>query len=533
MANLVISGDSSGSITLAAPAVSGTTILTLPTTTGTLVVTGGAQTIEFADGTVSAPSITNSGDTNTGIFFPAADTIAFTEGGVESMRIDSAGNVGIGTATPQGKFVASNSGANGFEVQPDSSSGTETRINSFNRSSVAFTPIGINASQHYWLTSSTERMRINSTGDVGIGTASPSSRLTMSGATGNTNGIHMRAAGWDSVARAGLNGTVGGDFILSANWNAQANTVDSGNASAAINLSANEGMIGFNVGAAGVVPTERMRITQTGNVGIGTSSPFGASGRNLTIYNSSGQSRLALKNSVTGDGANDGFQVGIDGDGMALVEQRENLALMFATNATERMRIDSSGRLLVNTSDSGANVQMRLNFVGSAVNGFRLEDTAASGSPYMFLLTTTAKAANNTQTTAAFTDTSATRWEFRANGGLSNYQANNVNLSDEREKTNIKLAANYLDKICAIPVKTFNYIDQNLEEDDGLTLGVIAQDVEAVAPELVMESDWSKEKNGSKMRLSIYQTDLQYALMKAIQELNAKVTALEKQLGAK
>jgi hypothetical protein len=43
-------------------------------------------------GTVSLPAITTSGDTNTGIFFPAADTIAFSEGGVESMRLDSIGN---------------------------------------------------------------------------------------------------------------------------------------------------------------------------------------------------------------------------------------------------------------------------------------------------------------------------------------------------------------------------------------------------------------------------------------------------------
>ena len=54
----------------------------------------------FSAGSNTAPSITTSGDTNTGLYFPAADTIAFTEGGVESMRIDSSGNVGIGTASP-------------------------------------------------------------------------------------------------------------------------------------------------------------------------------------------------------------------------------------------------------------------------------------------------------------------------------------------------------------------------------------------------------------------------------------------------
>jgi hypothetical protein len=57
-------------------------------------------TINFADGSASTPSITNNGDTNTGIFFPAADTIAFSEGGTESARFDSAGNLGIGTSSP-------------------------------------------------------------------------------------------------------------------------------------------------------------------------------------------------------------------------------------------------------------------------------------------------------------------------------------------------------------------------------------------------------------------------------------------------
>jgi hypothetical protein len=89
---LILAGATSGQATVQATDAA-TVTLTLPATSGTLVTTGGAQTIEFADGSAAAPSITNSGDTNTGMFFPAADTIAFTEGGTESMRIDSSGNL--------------------------------------------------------------------------------------------------------------------------------------------------------------------------------------------------------------------------------------------------------------------------------------------------------------------------------------------------------------------------------------------------------------------------------------------------------
>jgi len=70
---------------------------------GYLTVSG-ADFTSISAGTTSIPSISPTGDSNTGIFFPSADTIAFAEGGVEALRINSSANIGIGTAVPSQKL---------------------------------------------------------------------------------------------------------------------------------------------------------------------------------------------------------------------------------------------------------------------------------------------------------------------------------------------------------------------------------------------------------------------------------------------
>ena len=64
--------------------------------------------VSFADGSASAPSITNTGDTNTGVLFPAADTLAITTAGAEALRIDATGAI---TAPKQPAFLAQPSSA--------------------------------------------------------------------------------------------------------------------------------------------------------------------------------------------------------------------------------------------------------------------------------------------------------------------------------------------------------------------------------------------------------------------------------------
>ena len=192
----------------------------------------------------------------------------------------------------------------------------------------------------------------------------------------------------------------------------------------------------------------------------------------------------------------------------------------------ERARITSGGYFKASntgTYQSSTSTYHELRNDANA-NTVRISNTIASGyTDAVTQIGITGYSPNTTNSWFLFcNDSTATRAEIRSNGGIVNYQGNDANLSDRREKTNFAPAGEYLSKICAIPVQTFNYIDQNMEDDPGLTLGVVAQDVQAVAPELVMESNWGT-KDEPKMRLSIYQTDLQYALMKCIQEQQALI----------
>ena len=111
--SLKLNSSGGGSVTIQEPTTASDFTLTLPAATGTINVSGAVN--EVPAGSASAPSIYPTGDTNTGIFFPAADTIAFTEGGVESARLDSAGSLLMGTTSnPNGVMLRLNATNNGF-----------------------------------------------------------------------------------------------------------------------------------------------------------------------------------------------------------------------------------------------------------------------------------------------------------------------------------------------------------------------------------------------------------------------------------
>jgi hypothetical protein len=210
------------------------------TTTGVLTVPAG---------TVSAPAITTTGDTNTGIFFPAADTIAFAEGGVESMRINSSGFLGIGTNNPArsltiqtpasnyvSRFIASTNNFALMEFANNANNNNDAIIGTVAANTLAFYTNGFS-----------ERMRIDSSGNVSIGTtAAPYGGLTILAGDAFTQYFNNTS---------GVTGADGFTVGLASDNNAYVFNRENSN-------------LIFGTNAA-----ERMRITNAGRIGIGTTAP--------------------------------------------------------------------------------------------------------------------------------------------------------------------------------------------------------------------------------------------------------------------
>ena len=277
--------------------------------------------------------------------------------------------------------------------------------------------------------------------------------------------------------------------------------------------------------------TERLRLDASGNLGIGTTPSYrlDVAGKS-NIRNAGAISDAGLQGRFTDTGANNSrLNIGVTNSVAAFITggSSSNPPFVWYTNdgSTEQMRIDSSGNLLVGTTSASGNGE-RISVVGSSASFVGYFANTSTGSRRGITATYTgASPPNDTGNEFIYcNDTSALRMTVRSNGGIANYSANNTNLSDERVKTAITPAPSWLAKINAIEVVNFKYKDQTHDDPN---LGVIAQQVLSVAPELVDEDGFGVTPEDGVPLMAIFETDLKYAMLKAIQELTARLEALE------
>jgi len=187
-----------------------------------------------------------------------------------------------------------------------------------------------------------------------------------------------------------------------------------------------------------------------------------------------------------------------------------------ASGVNERMRIDSSGQLFLGvTSSSGFN--------GSTFkvsDGFSIyRDTSTGGNGILLFYSD----ANSTAGNVGY---------YTANGGLANYQSNNVNLSDERLKKDIVDCPSTWDKIKSLKVRNFKY---KQDGEERVVTGLIAQETETVDSNLVNSENglygYEEEQKDGKFK-QIYTTDLYHQMLKALQEAQTKIETLETKVKA-
>jgi hypothetical protein len=339
----------------------------------------------------------------------AGDDLTFWTADAQKMRITSAGNVGIGTTSPaftldvwagnaQGIRVQNNlSGADNYSLRLTSAYADEMatiQAGNDNRGKIAFRNFGKDIT--FDTNGANERMRINSSGNVGIGTTSPEARLDVQHAAGagrmqlrlsNTGGTNYWELGRENSSGDFwiAEGVAGTAFVIdqdtrkvgigttspaygrlevkqSSDASNEGIAVTSASGSYTGRIWCNNNLFTLTGGGTGTRTivydgadhrwqlggSEKMRIDSDGNVGIGTSSPVYP----LSIYEVGGYAKMGFYSPETGSpSASNGFEIGISsGNVDALVWNREAGAVRFATNSAERMRINSVGNVGIGTT---------------------------------------------------------------------------------------------------------------------------------------------------------------------------------------
>ena len=465
-------------------------------TTGTALTFDGTNFATTGTATATKLIPTGSSVTGNGLYLPAANALGLSTNGTNAVYIDSSQNVGIG-GTP----FAYGAGYVDLWLQASTTPVLDlavgsTRTGTFFASSTAVNFGTVAAVPLILNTANTERMRIDSSGNVGIATSSPlaGSNLSINGSMSliPSYSTYLTNSYYNGAWKYAGNGVAWG---IGNNFGGVTNGVTIAVAS-------------VNAGGAGAALTwnPAFNIDSTGNVGIGltpatgTTSNIQSSG-DLTLY---GGSRGFLGNVYYQSAwkyAGTGYGWGWIDSGSGNITFQSTSSSGTAGGAatlSERMRIDSSGNLLVGTT------------VGAGTSGSLLYLKKAGGTAWQVGPATTGS--GNTFYVLNSSDTGVSL----ASGNTA-WTAN----SDERLKTDLVPIENAASKVCSLRAVTGRF---KTDEVGTSRAFLIAQDVQAVLPEAVNATDPDK--------LGVQYTDVIPLLVAAIKEQQALITQLQADVAA-
>lgn len=344
---------------------------------------------------------------------------------------------------------------------------------------------------------------IDSSENIGIGTTSPAFKLDVNGSlSSNGNENVMRIAGADANNAGGI--------TINAVYGSTA-------ASRVSTLFSIDGQDQASPLAFGSGTSERMRIDASGNVSIGgtSSDPLSLSfsGTGLTINEDSGVAYFQIDGGNTaridfGQGGTRNFNIYSDASNYSELKRTTNHPILFGTNNTERMRITSAGVLAIGkTTDDTTTAGVWIRKHPTSSHG-QIMATGSGSSAYEGFYVY---------------DISNSHYEFYASyHGTVAYRALS-NLSDERKKENIQDITFGLNAIKELRPVSFDWKDNKGDNQ----LGFIAQEVETTSLSQLIGT--YRDENISDLK-SINKEGIIPVLVKAIQELSAKVEELESKI---
>ena len=463
---------------------------------GMSIVSGSSSTgtVYFADGTSGSETYRGFIEYN-----HTDDKFKIGTAGNGRVYVDASGNVGIGTTSPStydsrtNNLVVGDSGDAGITVFSGASNTARLQFAPSGDTGLNNGLIGYNnaTDKMSFATAGSDRVTIASSGSVGIGTSAPTDKLDVKASTANERLVRIShpssptaAAGYFGFVNSGSGDNTGVTLgVQYADDYYNAITVDRETQNVGIGTDTPAALLAVNGSSAGELKGLILRNENSAASGQSVS---------LTFETSSGTSGGTGAQAARIEALRTGF--GTTGD---LLFHTSN-----AGQSYERLRLDSSGNLLVGKTSANASL------AGAELRSNGQINSTINGDTYQF-----------------YNPTAGVYRFYVSSAGVIHATSTSITgISDASLKENVRDLDSGLDTIKALRPRRFDW-----KNGDGAdVMGFIAQEVEEVMPELVEDHQYTAEEVKKGLRMG----DMIPAMVKAMQEQQAMIETLQAEVAA-